>query len=571
MKVKFRFIALIIFNTLFSAHPEDYKDLRLVNGNVLKIKGIAFANDYVTAITDTSTKNYYYSEVDPSSLPESEMNKIRARIEGVYSKSESLKLAGEHEKAARGYRIVLQHKQYLQDTVLQTYLTNGIVDKSNGKILYKNRWMTAVEVNKEKDLEFENEQKSLGKVEYKGSWHAPHELYQAKAKDQAIKLIEEMSPTSQSVRLVARTVHPKFVIADVERANLVKLIDKSVMVLGIDSSKMVSGDTFFPDDLYWAGTLDSDDGGKTIHCFHTDREEAIRLVMNKSKLFDEAEYKRLKLMHEISGQQQLQLHPENDLATDAKNNDIQPLSSKMKNGLVAESVTNAPAKSVQLFANNLRLNLKMTKANLGSIKEEFDGQIVGQPKQVADRFNQAEAALMFDENKSFIVLSSKVIANYSNATIAAWVKSNEGGGKVQTVVSIRRNGGTGGLALRTKDVGSAMGRSAVGFNRTGRSGVNAMAPGAYVTDGRWHLILATSTAKTASIYVDGRLNSTTTFKEGNTASTISGGILIGKEFLYDAKDGFETRSYTGVIDEVYIYDRTLTPQEVWKLYLQTKP
>jgi concanavalin A-like lectin/glucanase superfamily protein len=74
------------------------------------------------------------------------------------------------------------------------------------------------------------------------------------------------------------------------------------------------------------------------------------------------------------------------------------------------------------------------------------------------------------------------------------------------------------------------------------------------SDGEWHHLAATRDGDKGKVYVDGVLIKEDTAMDGDLGGEITGWYL--------AQDGNTNGYFVGVMDEVRIYDRALTDQEV---------
>lgn len=142
---------------------------------------------------------------------------------------------------------------------------------------------------------------------------------------------------------------------------------------------------------------------------------------------------------------------------------------------------------------------------------------------------------------------------FANFSIQSWVKLNAG----DTTISV--------------PFGKHIAGAGIGYylsiSEGGPTGVARLYPGSYpftdytstpVNDGLWHQLVGTydNASHTASIYVDGLLEASvvganTAF---NNVSFLIGGTTHGP-------------TYTGLIDEVRVYDNALSASEVQSLYL----
>ncbi len=85
--------------------------------------------------------------------------------------------------------------------------------------------------------------------------------------------------------------------------------------------------------------------------------------------------------------------------------------------------------------------------------------------------------------------------------------------------------------------------------------------------GRWYHIAATWNPSGMKIYVDGTLNRSTTnvVTVRNTTGSVNVGAQTSEYF-----GGYRNLPFQGIIDEVYIYNRSITPEEVTQYYNSTK-
>ena len=81
---------------------------------------------------------------------------------------------------------------------------------------------------------------------------------------------------------------------------------------------------------------------------------------------------------------------------------------------------------------------------------------------------------------------------------------------------------------------------------------------------QWYFITGTYNGTTMKLYVDGTLSATSNEQSGNIAYELSRG-RIGKY-----EDDNEDHYFNGAINDLRIYNRALTSEEVLNLYLLTK-
>jgi hypothetical protein len=178
-----------------------------------------------------------------------------------------------------------------------------------------------------------------------------------------------------------------------------------------------------------------------------------------------------------------------------------------------------------------------------------NGRLVGGPKWVKGRKG---GALRLNGNQ-YIALGNIFQNSYTEISIACWVK--HGSSQWQNIVerSVWDQSDGIGLMMDYNGTSASFGHYGIGFVKSNTN----------VQDDQWHHLVGTMNRSGSdylySIYVDGQLDNTLTNSVGLTAT--SNGWAIGARY-----DGSWT--YRGLIEDVRIFDRALTPAEVRKLYNQ---
>ncbi len=155
----------------------------------------------------------------------------------------------------------------------------------------------------------------------------------------------------------------------------------------------------------------------------------------------------------------------------------------------------------------------------------------------------------FDGSNDYVTAPINILG-YTEITYAAWIKSSSAPSSNKYNV-ITGNLGRSGIYIDTN--GKANARA---FDTNDHYAVGTST----VTDGTWHLLVATYNRQQTktSIYVDGRLENSISFYPVILTSTTS---YIG-ENPNTSVDVF----YSGSMDELRLYNRTLSPAEVSQLY-----
>lgn len=168
---------------------------------------------------------------------------------------------------------------------------------------------------------------------------------------------------------------------------------------------------------------------------------------------------------------------------------------------------------------------------------------------VPDRFNNISNACFFN-GSSFINVNNvtKIPLGNEARSISAWIKTSSSNYN-QVIVD------WGTLLLSQRS-------SAMIWNINGCSYFSGYAndiPGNnYVSDNQWHHLVFTFNGSSLKIFVDNTLDTSTTM----TLNTSGNDLCIGKGI--PGNSGIE--NFNGVIDDLRIYDRALTDQEIQQLY-----
>ncbi|MFC1848624.1 LamG-like jellyroll fold domain-containing protein [candidate division CSSED10-310 bacterium] len=170
-----------------------------------------------------------------------------------------------------------------------------------------------------------------------------------------------------------------------------------------------------------------------------------------------------------------------------------------------------------------------------------------------DRFNQADSAYSFDGLNDYIQAAHHAALNVSNSTVSAWIKSNDMTKLNQDIISKTQSGGYG---LSINDDGAGPNIFGLALHISGS--YRYVLSNEHLDSNRWYHVCGTFDGTTARFYVDGYLEGEESFS--GTVTNNTSPLVIGNESvqLYDPFDG--------KIDDVRIYNRTLTETEVKELY-----
>lgn len=199
-------------------------------------------------------------------------------------------------------------------------------------------------------------------------------------------------------------------------------------------------------------------------------------------------------------------------------------------------------------------SVNLTNYTQDSSGNENDGKLINfgtnPPTIVVGKIGQA---VQFDGVDDYVNISNSSSLNFSAGfAIEAWVKTSQAG--VQRLIT------KGNLNNFQWEV--ALGPSGLYSTQyTGCIGVgNELSSTKNIADGAWHYIVVVVTPNSAMThYIDGIVNATSS-STGNTCSKNGAPLLVGKR-------GNETTNYfNGTIDEIKIWNRSLTAMEVWENY-----
>jgi autotransporter-associated beta strand protein len=204
-------------------------------------------------------------------------------------------------------------------------------------------------------------------------------------------------------------------------------------------------------------------------------------------------------------------------------------------------------------------------ANSGIGGTSMNGTLTGGATVVAGgRFGNALSVA----NGAYLNITSLVatLGSTSNWTLSAWVKTATPGA---TILSKSNNGSwsSGNTIFYLGDGNSAGAGSAPSAVRWGGGFDQTTASAPSVTDNNWHLLTYVNNAGNYAIYVDGTAEA---LADGNNAfgnADVGSTIRIGATTDTVASDG--TVNFNGLLDNVQIYNQSLTAPQISALYLGT--
>jgi formylglycine-generating enzyme required for sulfatase activity/N-acetylneuraminic acid mutarotase len=176
-----------------------------------------------------------------------------------------------------------------------------------------------------------------------------------------------------------------------------------------------------------------------------------------------------------------------------------------------------------------------------------------------DRHGEANKAYSFDGINDYVE-GGNIVQDYRILSFCAWFKISEGvGTNLRGIISKQRStGGSGSLLAYIKDTSELYGGT-FNYSQEAKFSINSK---------NWAHGCFTSDAVTAKLFYNGNLVAFDSISSTSETSSTSP-ILIGKELSVPANDG--ERLFMGSIDDIRIYDRALSAEEVSTLYRLESP
>jgi large repetitive protein len=196
------------------------------------------------------------------------------------------------------------------------------------------------------------------------------------------------------------------------------------------------------------------------------------------------------------------------------------------------------------------------------------------PTLAADRFGQPDKALQFNGSGSYVAIGNPVppsLQIQNEVTMAAWiyVAQYPGSGTLGTIVGCQRDSSISGYAIhldgRTSPDGQPSPAGHLHF-QIGNGSWHTTNANAQVPLNQWILVTATRKAnEPAKIYYNGVLQPSNSLAWDGSITYGDAEMDIGKQ------SGFDNRYFGGLIDDVQIYNRALSAQEIYELIAHVVP
>jgi len=182
-----------------------------------------------------------------------------------------------------------------------------------------------------------------------------------------------------------------------------------------------------------------------------------------------------------------------------------------------------------------------------------NGQLIGMSTSTSPTAGKIGQALKFNGLTSVIEGPSSFSSTYfgNDFTISAWIKSTDTSTNGKVIVSTYAGFGGNEVDLQFKHSGAHQQIGLMGFFTNADS----------LPNGKWHLITATrNTAGLETIYLDGVQIDQTSGTSGTLTYTSNNQVVIGGD------NSGNNPTMNGSIDDVRIYNRVLSYQEIKQLY-----
>lgn len=168
-----------------------------------------------------------------------------------------------------------------------------------------------------------------------------------------------------------------------------------------------------------------------------------------------------------------------------------------------------------------------------------------------NRFGHTSSAYSFNGTSSRIDFSASPLSQVANWTLSAWVRASTFAQEGMAIHVGSDNGVTGnGFGFGLNGSSAWLGLfSNVGYFGSGQSLANTS---------QWHHVVMLRTNGTVKFFMNGVQGATVTVAN----------IFLPTDLTFGGQNG--SRPFNGAIDEVRIYDRALSSNEVWQLYAESE-
>lgn len=184
-----------------------------------------------------------------------------------------------------------------------------------------------------------------------------------------------------------------------------------------------------------------------------------------------------------------------------------------------------------------------------------------------DRFGNSNSAYNFDGTSNYIQLPKITSLNDAPSfTFSCWILPTGSTGTRQFVLSRGYDYATGSFFISQESESNS---DYVRFSYNGYPNYNILSPQGYsIPYQNWQLLTVTKNSTTVNLYINSILVNSST----NTTNLLAKDefLYIGSHWFDNQNGGFFPYYFNGKIDDVGIYNRALTQQEITSLYNQNQ-
>lgn len=175
---------------------------------------------------------------------------------------------------------------------------------------------------------------------------------------------------------------------------------------------------------------------------------------------------------------------------------------------------------------------------------------------------QVNGALSFDGDGDYIDVGTNLVL--TEVSVCAWIKTSNSGGQVVFSKKGRSYGGHQAYSLTTGNLyGGGPGTVSTRIKQPGFANFIDLATTERIDDGAWHFVAMSYDGSLAKLYIDGALKATSSPRTTITYVSETEMALIGAT---TDTEGNPANLFNGDIDEVVIYNRALSADELQELY-----
>jgi hypothetical protein len=177
------------------------------------------------------------------------------------------------------------------------------------------------------------------------------------------------------------------------------------------------------------------------------------------------------------------------------------------------------------------------------------GTLVNSPTWVAGKYGNA---VQFNASSNYVDIAGESAFDFTGAmSVSFWMKRN--GYTNQWEALITKGDSAWGVARNGTG-------SSVAFTTFNSSSANDLFASAAVQNNEWHHVVVVYTGTQKLVYIDGVQNASTNYSQAIRTNNLNVRLGMNQEFA--------PAYYGGALDEVRIYNRALTAQEVTALFNQ---